>query len=635
MNRQDFINQAIALGKSKDEIKPVYDALDAKGAFDDTPPPPPPPPPAPTSPDNPQNANFMQAMMPKLYKSIESGKSSTIGQFGNALLDVGSGLLGGRFATGGLREIAGRVAGEPEEMREQAVRNVLAGTSRPQGWAGTAQDIATSPFSILPSVGAAGTAFNAGKVGLGDLVAKGIGTGAKAMIPYTVAQGLSDIGNQDVTAGQAAKNALINEVSGAAIGGAIPVVGSAAAAVLSPFDRLANIGLQKLGNIGNDVVNQTGVKLGLISPETAATNQITRLEPQVSDAIEQGVTKGIKPTVIGKKTYTGYQDYINKAKNAVQTIVDNKDALNLVDEDGEKIDVPSNLQQFAQAIQQTKQYIYNQYHQMATDAGDAGAQFDATPILNNLDKITGTVDENGVQLTKPDLKLDPQIRQYAERMKSAIGELQGADPETVEARIADLNNSLKGFYEGRTAKAQAQVDGSIADAMRKQLDDAITSAQGEGYQALKQQYGALKAIEPEVNKRAIVDARKSSQGLTDLPNVFNNGEILTGIATMNPVMIGKGLIGKATVGAMKKLNDPNRYISDMFEQAANLSGKKAAVAAPTQATSATLGDLTQQGSGAVPTLAIGAGLSGAGLTGWGLYNKSKNKSTNIGSIGRK
>lgn len=271
--------------------------------------------------------------------------------------------------------------------------------------------------------------------------------------------------------------------------------------------------------------------------------------------IKKGVDKGIKPTVRNKSNFSQMAEFEKRANKAVRTIAENKDKLNLVDELGEPITHPKSAAQFAQAIEQTKQRIYKQYHEMAVAAGDAGSRFDAAPVVSKLEKVAD------------DLSYSPQIREYAATLKDELGELAGAAPDVVESRIKELNSSLSGFYEGRVSKAKAQLDASSANLMREELDRSITSAAGEGYQQLKNQYGALKSVEKEVNHRAIVNARRGGKSLVDMTDIFTGGDLVGGLISQNPALIARGVFGRATKEIIKKVNDPDRYIEQMFKKA--------------------------------------------------------------------
>ena len=298
----------------------------------------------------------------------------------------------------------------------------------------------------------------------------------------------------------------------------------------------------------------------------AIADKIPSATDKLDKAIQTGVTKGIKPTVIGKPSYDKLTNFYDKANEAVKVIAENRDKLKLVDENGEALHHPRSAAEMAQAVDQAKKVIYDKYHAMATAAGDAGSEFDTEPILKELDKVAADPEE-ALPMGDPRLKYNPQTRAYANDLKSEIMELHGASPDIIEARIADLNNSLKGFYDGRVTKAKAQIDGSVAKLMRQQLDDNITSAVGEGYQDLKNQYGALKTVENEVAKRALVNARKANKGVADLTDIFTGGDLVAGALSGNPALIAKGLFGRGIKEVYKSLNNPDRYIEKMFKKA--------------------------------------------------------------------
>jgi hypothetical protein len=313
----------------------------------------------------------------------------------------------------------------------------------------------------------------------------------------------------------------------------------------------------------------TLVKGGANTIKQAASNLMTKTPAEIdqglTNIVQTGINKGIRPSVSGKGTAAAASDYYDRAKSGVKTIIDNKDNLALTDAEGNTVtgQLPQNLKQFSEAIDQTKKSIYQQYHDMATQAGGQGATFDSTGILSKLDGVS------------KDLKFSPDVRKYADDLKGEISELQGQTPEVIEARIADLNNSLNGFYEGRISKAKAQVDASVANQMRQELDNNIMNSQGPGYQDLKNQYGGLKTLEKDVNHRAIIDARQSPKGLINLSDIFTGGDIAAGLLTLNPALALKGIAGKGIQAWYRMSNNPNYMVGKMFKDADNLISKGA------------------------------------------------------------
>ncbi|MEN6423328.1 MAG: hypothetical protein ABFD76_15420 [Smithella sp.] len=326
-------------------------------------------------------------------------------------------------------------------------------------------------------------------------------------------------------------------------------------ATILPMGKAGQIGA-KTAKEGVNIAQDVGTVLTTKTPQA--------IDKKLSSVVQSGVDKAVRPSVAGKRTAPAMKTYYNKAKDAVKTIIDNKEGLVLTDADGNAVKgLPRTLKQFSEAIDQTKKSIYQKYHGMATEAGEQGSLFDTSTIMTKLDDVAG------------DLKHNPQVRDYANNLKAEIAELHGQTPEIIEARIADLNSSLSGFYEGRVSRAKAQVDASVANLMREELDNKIMNAVGAGYKDLKKQYGALKTLEKEVAHRAIVDARKNSKGLFDLTDVFTNGEIAAGILTMNPAMLTRGVIGKISKESLKFWNNPNRIVKGMFKDADNLISKSA------------------------------------------------------------
>lgn len=330
--------------------------------------------------------------------------------------------------------------------------------------------------------------------------------------------------------------------------------------LIDKYKNLSEMAKESFGTvakIGGGVLALSGLKPVLEPVTTEAKVALSSLgkipESKVEQAISKGINKGVKPTVVGKKTLARYEGFSDKASEAVKTIAENKDAIKVLDVNGEVVPHPRNAGEMAQAVDQAKKIIYKKYNDMALAAGDAGAKFDVKPVMNKLDAIS------------KDLKYSKEVRSYADGLKSEIDELHGQPPEIIEARIADLNNSLSGFYDGRVSKAKAQIDASVANLMREELDNKISNAVGEGYQGLKNQYGALKAIEKEVNHRAIVNARKQGKGLIDMTDIFTGADLAAGVLTMNPLLIAKGAAGKGLMEIYKNINNPDRYIDKMFK----------------------------------------------------------------------
>lgn len=265
------------------------------------------------------------------------------------------------------------------------------------------------------------------------------------------------------------------------------------------------------------------------------------------------INKAVRPSVSGKKSLGATDKYYDDAIDAAISINEAKPFLSFTDEAGQKVSRnPQSVRELAEAIDQTKSALYRQYHDLSVKAGEGGVRFSSQPIVSRLE---------GVSL---DIKYSPETRRYARQLMGEIMELDGATPEIIESRIKDLNSSLVGYYAGRVEKSQAQLDASVANLMRENLDNIIDQAGGAGYQVLRNRYGALKTIEKDIIKRAIVDARKNAKGLLDITDIFSGGNVVHGLLTLDPTSVVVGVSQKALASIYKALNNPDRYVTNLF-----------------------------------------------------------------------
>lgn len=327
------------------------------------------------------------------------------------------------------------------------------------------------------------------------------------------------------------------------------------------------------------------------SPATRVINRIRGAGVPAEQIIETGINKGIRPGVEGNRTFHQAKTYMDKAKTAVQTIVDNKNNLALTDEFGETVNkLPENLREFSQAIDQTKRNIFTEYNAMAKDAGQAGASINLNPIGGELNKVVNSkvlndIAPETVNYAKQRMKalvekkitvqndtglLDYKGNKIISEKQTTTGRGKYTADEAQEA-IQHLNNSLEAFYKNPSydTASKAYIDSLIANRMRSALDDVIEKTTGAGYQGLKNKYGALKSIERDVNRRAIVDARKNVKGLVDFSDIFSGGEIVRGLLTLNPGAVGMGAASKSIAWLYKFKNNPNTIVKKMFEGVSN------------------------------------------------------------------
>ena len=317
-------------------------------------------------------------------------------------------------------------------------------------------------------------------------------------------------------------------------------------------EAYAKTALQR-GEAGDDAA--LAGKIGVLTPPLlqAGMKVVKAFKPAINKVVEEGINKGIKPYFTSTKTSAASRaGYMDRAKEAVKTIWENKPSLE--NADGTMTQrLPTNRVELLEGVQQAKGKIFEQYHQMAKQAGLRGAEFDPGEITRKLRHL------------EFDMSMDDEVREYAVKLIPKIEELRGVAPEIVEARIKNMNESLQSFFENRVGKGKARLDVTVANMMREQLDDIIESEVGPGYQALKNKYGALKTIEKDVARQVAVELRKNNKGFFDITDVFTGGDILIGALTQNPAQFARGIAGRAIKERIKFMNDPNRAIKGMFE----------------------------------------------------------------------
>lgn len=295
-----------------------------------------------------------------------------------------------------------------------------------------------------------------------------------------------------------------------------------------------------------------------------------------STVVNKGMEKGVRPSFEGNRTYSQSQQYSGKAQQAVKSIIDNHatGGLQLTDEFNEPVQgLPQNLKQFSQAIEQTKGHLFKQYNEMATKSGERGAEVDLSPIAKELNEIASNQVLND---SSPSVAAYARQRAEAYQNNKAVTDGVSTTPpkktytaEQAQQAITHFNQSLEAFYKNPSydTASRAYIDSLIVNHLRKGLDSAIEQATGSGYQNLKNQYGALKSIEKDVNRRAIVDARKNNKGLLDFSDVFSGAEVVHGLLSMNPAAVGTGVAAKLIASLYKLKNDPNRIVKKMFAKA--------------------------------------------------------------------
>lgn len=309
-----------------------------------------------------------------------------------------------------------------------------------------------------------------------------------------------------------------------------------------------------------------GGKMAIRKPPGKALAAIDR---DTSRAIKRGVNKAVRPSVVKKSTSSQVKRYFKQAESAIEEIVKNQDNLNLIDDMGKRTEgLPKTLDQFSQAIEQTKRNVFAEYDTLAKQADRASAI--GIDLVETSKKLDSVIDNTVLK------DLSPETIKYAEmRAESLQGRGNYTAIETQEA-IQMLNQTLEQFYRDPSPdmKGRALVDSVIANDLRTQLDAAIQKTTGKEYSALKKKYGDLKSLESDVTKRSIVDARKNNKGLIDFSDILSGHQVIKGMITKDPVSFTAGVGMKGISKYYKMLNDPNHIVKNMFSEVEKLTKRK-------------------------------------------------------------
>jgi hypothetical protein len=308
-----------------------------------------------------------------------------------------------------------------------------------------------------------------------------------------------------------------------------------------------------------------GAIAGSLARETA---------PEVSQFIQDTYRSAIRPSVAGKGTAPKIEQANERFEDAVFRIAQNKDRLVLETKKGKEVvgRAPRTLDEFSQAIAQTKDAVHAVYDGMARQAETAGAQINTAPIVAELRKFAASDALSG---------LGPATRsvvKYAEDFAADLERLGAISPTSAQAKIKTLNQGLTNFYRAASPKTvgEAGVDDLVANGLRGQLDATLERFGVPGYQAAKNEYGALKAIEGEVAHRAIVYGRRDpGGGLFGRLGTLASGEELIRFATsFDPSALASSLAIRGGRSIIERLNSPDRAVRRMFDKIEKLGGTR-------------------------------------------------------------
>lgn len=167
----------------------------------------------------------------------------------------------------------------------------------------------------------------------------------------------------------------------------------------------------------------------------------------------------------------------------------------------------------------------------------------------------------------------PEIATKANRLAHNL-ETEGTLTLTeTQDLIQSMNKELISYYKAHQGAIGDKL-APVAIALRDALDHAIESTGAPGYQTLKNQYGAFKAVEKDVAKAFQTQATKEPGGLAgQLGSLLSNEELIRalGFAVFDPSLAvkaaGRGIAARIGTSIHKMVNNPDRAIQKLFQAA--------------------------------------------------------------------
>jgi len=273
-------------------------------------------------------------------------------------------------------------------------------------------------------------------------------------------------------------------------------------------------------------------------------------------------SRWIKPSSAWIKSTSAQEKIYDDAMDAVETIIWNKNNLRYVTQDWEEIywKLPTNTREFAQALEQSKRDIYNQYNAITQWAWEK-IEINTEWLIDELLKL-----KNDKAAMLGNQWLENAIDSWLNWLK----EVKSLTPSQVQQKMQEINKKLEAFYKNPNPNDVSwnSVDALVKNWLSKEMDNAIETAlwNSSEYEALKRAYASLKTIEKDVNHRAIVSWRQSPNSLVDSIADISSAENIIDMLT-SPTAWLKVLWKQALKKYIKSSNSSDNMVKKLFEKA--------------------------------------------------------------------
>jgi hypothetical protein len=337
----------------------------------------------------------------------------------------------------------------------------------------------------------------------------------------------------------------------------------AAGAPLQPFAQAGeSVGgkIEEMGYPNLAAAVHTGIEaspLMLLRKGRVASQKTAAIDADISKVIRKGVNKGVRPSIVGKSDFKQMEKHYKNYETAVQDIIEaNPDK------------IPQTVAEASKANLDTKIKLWSDATTLSGQAGQAGAVVSLEPVIAEMRALASHPDT--IRINKAGSQKLLEMAQAWESLPTRVS------PMEAEATLAKLNDLAKGFWKdpdpnslGMGANAER-----LASVLRKELTGTVELLGGKEYGEFRRRYGAQVAIEKELANRALVDARKAPSGFFDLLDAASASEFAHGLIGMSPASMASAVTIRGIKGMLKRRNDPNIIIADMFNKTKDLMDRK-------------------------------------------------------------
>jgi len=351
-----------------------------------------------------------------------------------------------------------------------------------------------------------------------------------------------------------------------------------------------------------DKIGEKSVKqrLGMeVEPYKAPTVKTeapkSKLSPETKAFVDKKTANILGVTGKDKTTVSSRKQYLAKAESGYLTVLDNAPETVFKDLDGKTTRLPETVEALADGVDKSKKLVFDEYNSMMEEGGAAVTERPVTfPQNKRRGETWKPTDKDGKggpvwQKSDAEIKYGGTINKIKKHVHGNRAKRQFAKKtiEYADDRIADLkrepiatlaegqesikvlNESLSAYYRDPNPKTagRAFVDALIADDVRKQMDSIIERTTGDNYLPVRKKYEALRAIENDVGKAVLKEARRiKGNSLADFTNVYGNMEAVLSAISHSPTGLVKAAIIKKAARKELLAKDPNRMVKKLFQK---------------------------------------------------------------------